>query len=146
MDTNNDEKIARICSASIRKHSMDVASWLYTRLDAPHPEIASLVHLKNDELPIVSFFFSSASWYLLTSRRVIGQYFGCNVDISASDITQTSFGNFKGDGEKAIEVAIIATSNKLEARIEYETGKASMAPIYYFQFWSGKFPHLDVLE
>ena len=146
METNIDEKVARICLASIRKSSLDVDSWLHTRLAELHPEIISLVGLKNGELPIVSCFFSAASWYVLTSRRVIGQYFGHGVDIPTADITQTGFGNFKGYGGKAIEVATINIPEERELRIEYETGKASMAPIYYFQFWDRKFQHLDILK
>ena len=30
--------------------------------------------------------------------------------------------------------------------LEYETGKASMAPIYYFRYWKIKYPVLDMLR
>ena len=33
-----------------------------------------------------------------------------------------------------------------DVNLEYETGKASMAPIYYLIFWKLKFPILDKIK
>ena len=38
------------------------------------------------------------------------------------------------------------TSNGTEVKLEYETFKASMAPIYYLMFWKRKYPILDKLK
>ena len=126
----------------IRKHSMNAEQWRHTlmgQLHSMNPE------LNAGELPIVSIYISAASWCVLTTRRVFGVYYGHSVEVDADEISETNFGNFKGHGDKQIEVMTIRTPAAREFRLEYETGKASMAPIYFFAFWKRKYPILDKL-
>ncbi len=142
MNDSRDAKIQKLCIAHIEKHSMDTHEWQHTILGRFHEGIGAL---RSDELPIVSIYFSPASWCALTTQRVLGTYFGHLVDVQTSDVIDSSFGNFKGHGSKTIEVLTLGTSSDKEVRLEYETGKASMAPIYYLQFWKRKYPILAKL-
>jgi hypothetical protein len=98
------------------------------------------------ELPLVSFFFAEASWYLLSTRRVLGSYADQNVDVAALDVHADHFGNFKGVGGAKTELMTLRLTNGFEATLQYETGKASMAPIYYFRYWNIKYPVLGRLR
>jgi hypothetical protein len=142
MEEIKDARNHRICVASIERHSMDVQQWHHTLIGTMH---AGIAELHSGELPIVSIYFSPASWCVLTSRRVLGVYYGRKVELDVSEVSETNFGNFKGLGCKTIEVMTIRTPMKSEFRLEYETGKASMAPIYYFSFWQKKYPIIDKL-
>jgi hypothetical protein len=141
-----DEKIRFIALWSIRKPSMDPAAWRWTRLGDPHPEVLRYVQLQAGELPIVSFFRSESSWYLFTTRRILGSYLGQAVELAALDVVEDRFGNFKGHGGREIEVMALLTSSGSEVKLEYETFTASMAPIYYLMFWKRKYPILDKLK
>jgi hypothetical protein len=46
----------------------------------------------------------------------------------------------------AIEVMTLKTSSGAEVKLEFETSKASMAPIYYIKYWARKYPILDKLR
>lgn len=141
-----DKKIRSISLWSINKHAMNPAAWRWTRLDEPQPEVLSLVQLQAGELPVVSFFRSEASWYLFTTRRILGSYSGQGVELSALDVVKEHFGNFKGNGGRETEVMALQTSNGSEVKLEYETFTASMAPIYYLMFWKRKYPILHKLK
>src|SRR5262245_46626756 len=98
-----DEKIRSVALWYIKKHSMDPTAWRWTRLGEPCPEITCLVQLQTGELPIVSFWRSDASWYLFTTRRILGSYSGNDVELSAITVSKDRFGNFKGHGGKETE-------------------------------------------
>jgi hypothetical protein len=49
-------------------------------------------------------------------------------------------------GRSEVETAILALNDGTHIRIPYETGYASMAPIYYERFWAIEYPVLDKLE
>jgi len=40
----------------------------------------------------------------------------------------------------------LRVNSRLRATLQYETGRASMAPIYYFRYWSIKYPILGKLR
>jgi hypothetical protein len=141
-----DQKIRSTALWYIRKHSMDPTAWRWTRLAEPHPEVLGLVQLQVGELPVVSFFFSEASWYLFTTRRILGSYSGQTVEIPALDVVKYGFGNFKGHGGRETEVMRLQASSGSEGRLEYETFTASMAPIYYLMYWKRKYPILDKMK
>jgi hypothetical protein len=141
-----DEKIHSTALWYIRKHSMDPSAWRWTRLGEAHPEVLRFVGLQLGELPVVSFFRSEASWYLFTSRRVLGHFSGQAVEAAAVDVVSDRFGNFKGYGGRETEVMSLQLSNGVEVSLEYETFKASMAPIYYMMYWQRKYPILDKLK
>jgi len=146
MDDWPDTKIRNNAVWYIRKHAMDPESWRYTRLAEHHPEIVHRSGLQSGELPIVTSHISDSSWYALTTRRIIGTYDGCDINCAATDISEDRFGNFKGYGDAQTEKMILVRTGLPDLRLEYETSKASMAPIYYFRFWSIKYPILDKLK
>lgn len=119
--------------------------WRYTAVDEVHPELADRVSLQHDELAIVSSFISPASWYLLTTRRILGWYFGDRVDEFPLAVKDYDFCNFKGFGEKETEAWILRGKDETLHRLEFETRLASMAPIYYMRFWRIKYPVLGKL-
>jgi len=141
-----DEKIRFTALWYIRKHSMDPAAWCWTRLGEPHPEVLHFVDLQAGELPIVSFFRSERSWYLFTTRRILGRYSDKTVAVAPLDVVKDRFGNFKGYGGRETEVMTLQVSDGSEISLEFETSKASMAPIYYMMYWQRKYPVLDKLK
>jgi hypothetical protein len=141
-----DAKIRSTALWYIGKHTMDPPTWRYTLVGNAHPEVLSRAELGPGELPLVSFFLSEASWYVLTTRRVIGAYSGQRVQPGALDVLDARFGNFKGYGGTELEVMTLRLASALQAALQYETGRASMAPMYYFRYWKIKYPILDKLK
>jgi hypothetical protein len=137
-----DSKIQKLCVAHIEKHSMDSLAWKHTLLGRCHEGCTAL---GPNELAVVSVYFSADSWSVLTTQRVFGNYFGRSVNVPTLEIANSHFGDFKGLSNKHIEVLTLLTSSGEEMQLEYETGKASMAPIYYFRFWDRKVPILEKL-
>jgi hypothetical protein len=86
------------------------------------------------------------SWYLLTTRRILGCFSEQAVQVAALDVLEDQFGDFKGRGGRATDIMTLRLVGGGEVRLEYETGSASMAPIYYFRYWKFKFPILDKLK
>ena len=146
MDDWPDTKIRNNADWYIRKHAMDPESWRYTRLADHHPEVVSHFGLQSGELLIVTSYISDSSWYALTTRRIVGTHDGSDIDLAATDISDDRFGNFKGYGDAQTEVMVLIDTAQRASRLEYETGKASMGPIYYFRFWSIKYAILDMLK
>ena len=141
-----DEKIRSTALWYIGKHSGDPATFRYTLVGESHPEVARHVELPPSELPLVSFFLSEESWCLLTTRRILGCFSGQGIEIAALDVLEDRFGNFKGRGGRETEIMTLQVVGGGEVRLEYETGRASMAPIYYFRYWKIKFPILEKLK
>jgi hypothetical protein len=141
-----DEKIRSTALWSIRKHSMNPEAWRWTRLGEAHPEVLAFVQLQVGELPIVSFFRSDASWYLFTTRRILGCFSGQFIEAAALDVAKDRFGNFKGHGAQETEVMTLQLFNGSMLSLEYETFTASMAPIYYMMYWRRKYPILNKLK
>lgn len=140
-----DEKIRSTSLRYINKHVMDPSTWRVTIVGEMHPSLSSLVRIKPGEFPIVSAFHSESSWYVLSTRRVLGAYHDEVIDEAVLDVVQHKFGNFKGLGQTTIEIMSLEVSGGRIAELEYETGKASMAPIYYFRYWAVKCPVLNKL-
>jgi hypothetical protein len=139
----------KICSTAlwdIGKSSMDSPTWRYTLVGNAHPDVLGRTALEPGELPLVSFLFSELSWCLLTTRRVIGEFSGHPVKAAALDLLEDCFGNFKGYGGAELEVMTLRLAAGKEAALQYETGRASMAPICYFRYWKIKYPILDKLK
>lgn len=124
---------------------MNEEKWACTRLGVVDPRMAEGARLDPGELPVVSSYLSDVSWSVLTSRRVIGAYFTHRVEVETKTVSATGFGNFKGYGGKGVEVLTMNCGDDREMRIEYETGAAAMAAMYYFKFWELKVPHLAAL-
>ena len=141
-----DEKIRNIAVWHIEKASIDPATWRCTLIGKVHPTVAERILMQEGELPIVSSFISDESWYLFTTRRLLGTYGGQRYDALPAEILQYEFGNFKGYGHEETAVMNLKFPGGREVELEYETGRASMAPIHYLRFWELKYPVLDKLR
>jgi hypothetical protein len=141
-----DAKIRSTALWYIGKHTMDPPTWRFTLVGEAHPESLGRAEPEPGELPLVSFLFSETSWYLLTTRRVVGELSGRRVGAAALEVLEDRFGNFKGYGGAELEVMTLRLAGGREAALQYETGRASMAPIYYFRYWKIKYPILDKLK
>jgi hypothetical protein len=138
-----DQEAYRIAVASVRRHSMDINSWKHTVVGALHSDIAGTLELSQGEQVIASGFLSKESWWAVTTRRVATKFQGVVSSIDPRFGVESEFGNFKGikrseaPDAAATEVATVKLSNgEAQVRFEFETGKASMAPIYACMFWS----------
>jgi hypothetical protein len=141
-----DEKIRSTALWYIGKNTADPPTWRYTRVGDAHAEVLSRAAWEPGELSIVSFFLSESSWYVLTTRRVVGAYSGHEVKAAALDVLAQRFGNFKTYDGAAVEVMALQFADGKEAALQYETGPASMAPVYYFRYWEIKYPILEKLK
>jgi hypothetical protein len=119
---------------------MEPESWRWTLIGTPHPEVAALVTLQAGEVPIVSCHISGTSWYLFTTRRVVGCFRGTNVEFDPTDVIDHDWANFKGYGGVSTASMVLKRQSNADVSIEYETGKASMAPIYYLRYWTFHYP------
>jgi hypothetical protein len=138
-----DQEAYRVAIASIRRHSMDIGSWKHTQIGELHPGLLGILALDPGELPIASAYFSRESWWVITTRRIAGCYRGEVSSLDPRYGVDADWGDFKGikrseaSDSSAMEVATV-TSTKADrpVRFEFETGKASMAPIYGCMFWT----------
>lgn len=139
-------KIRSTALAYIGKHAMDPGTWRYTLIGGAHPEVAFRIRLEYGETSLVSFWLGHESWYLLSTRRVIGCYAGKCIDAAALDVREDHFGDFKGVRGVELELMKFRLITAGDVTLQYETGRASMAPIYYFRYWWTKYPILSKLR
>ena len=161
---SNDTRIQDIALQYIRKVVEGGGSrWLSTTLGAMHPSLVGRLSLEDAELILVCGFFSEESWYAFTTRRIVSQFGGILHSIDPSHGIRADFGDFKGRasdrsdplamqaaasyaGVIPREVATITASDtRAVIRFEFETGGASMLPIYAARYWVVKHPALDKL-
>jgi len=131
-----DQSAREIAVASIRRHSMNPEEWVSTSIAILRSELESLVLLHDLELPLASAFISAQSWYAFTTRRIVACHAGTVREIDPRYGIESRFGNFKGLGGIPLEICTvrsISTGDFMD--YEYETGKASMVPIYACMFW-----------
>jgi hypothetical protein len=125
-----DADIENIVLASIRRHSMGMDRWRQTTVGSMQQQLQGIVQLEDEERPLVSYFASNASWYVITKRRVLGAACEQTYIIPAHHIIESRFGNFKGHGDIASEIMLLILDDGRRVELEYETGNASMAVIY----------------
>ena len=114
--------------------------WEWTILDRVHEALAAKANLRHDEYPIVSFYAGADDWTLMTTHRMLGSVDAQRTEIGRDDFSTTDFGDFKQDLDSArITRARIVVKGESHTFL-YESGYASMAPIYYLRFWSVKWP------
>lgn len=142
-ESHNDKTAQNIAVASVRRHSMTPDQWEHTVIGCVHPKLASSLDFLPGELPIASGFFSQTSWWLISTQRVVSQHDGERRELDPRYGIEHVFGNFKGikssDSPRApkTEVATVTSQKTRECvSFEFETGRASMAPIYACMFWS----------
>lgn len=140
-----DVKIRNNADWYIRKHSMKLEAWRYTRLNDHHNKLVEHLDSGDGELPVVTSYVSEQSWYILSTRRVISFVNGKRGDVPASETETSGYGNFKGYGNQRTERMTLQSQHLPAASLEFETGYASMAPIYYFRFWAIRYPIIDKL-
>ena len=109
------------------------------------------VELEPGELPLVSFFLSPESWYLFTTRRIVGRYNGHNVEVSPLDVVKDYFPKRRDLerrdlDEHEIKAMTLRLSDRTEVKLEFEAGCPSMGPIYYLRYWKFKYPILHKLK
>jgi hypothetical protein len=145
-----DEKVHDIAIAMIRRKSMSPEEWQYTCIGRLHHLLAKEFLPALEELVVASAKISSDSWYVFTTRRLLTCFKGRHAEANLAKLERTDFGNFKGLGAKPTRMAEIVTqvaifnfSDGSELKFEYETGKASMAPIYAAKYWQNKNPVLS---
>lgn len=117
---------------------MHEKQWEWTILDRVHEVLASEISLQHDEYSIVSYYAGADDWTLMTTHRMVGSVDAQRTEVGRDDFRTTDFGNFKQDLDSPrITRARIAVRGESHTFL-YESGYASMAPIYYFRFWSVK--------
>ncbi len=140
------QKIRNIAMWYINKHAMEPSTWAYTRLTGHSKELTGRAKLNTGELPIVTCQTATDSWYVFTTYRVIAEHAGHRINTPATQVELGSLGDFKGhDGARTRQVSLVLSGCDSKT-IEYETGRASIAPFYYFTFWGIKYPILDKLK
>lgn len=149
-----DAKIQDVALAYIRKaKNVKTSPWPSTTLGELHPSLAGRLSLDEGELVLVSGFFSDASWYAFTTRRIVSQFGGKLQSLDPSHGIDDQFGNFKGYGEGSSEPGVVrrevatitGISSGAKVRFEFETWDASMLPIYAARYWNIKHPVIDKL-
>jgi hypothetical protein len=131
----SDQSIKNIVVAAIRRHSMDMETWVRTRLWDEgdfilKQELSSVCDFAADELPILYSYVDQSNWTLVTTRRVWHSSGGETGSVEASEVVEHRAGNFKGYGGQASEVMIISARDSEIHRCPFETGKPSMGAIY----------------
>ena len=133
---------------------MHPADWKHTVIGTLHPALSDRLQLAPDEKVLTSAFLDDADWYAFTTRRVICSHESSIQEVDPTNGLESNFGNFKGylDGDNRSlgtiprEIAVTSARGSGSAvRFEYETGKASMAPIYAARYWELKHPILHKL-
>jgi hypothetical protein len=136
------EEIRSVALAHIKRHTANKTEWRLTTLDALAQRLSRVVHLGENERPIVSCFVSAQRWHAMTTARVFGIFDGSPFSCSPLDVTQWRWGDFKHAGRSEVEVATLSIANGTHIRLAYETGPAAMAPICYERFWITEYPAL----
>src|SRR5947207_12694607 len=124
MDEWPDEKIRSTSIRYINAHAMNFSAWRVTVIGEMRSELLRFVEMNAGEFPIVSCFHSKSSWYVLSTRRVLGAYEDQMVDVPVLDVVKQDFGNFKGYGRTTAEVMNLELADRRTTVLEYETGDA----------------------
>lgn len=140
MKLSESQFIRERCLKVIRKASMHENSWEMTLLNRCHDPIASAFQMDDSEYPLVSFFAGTRGWTLYTTHRLVAEASGKRTEIWFSEFGSTDFGNFKQDLDSPRVTEATIHTNQGKELFLYESGYASMAPIYYFRFLSLKWP------
>ena len=141
-----DEKIHDIAVAMIRRKSISPEEWQFTCIGGLHRFFAAEISVLPGELVVASAIVSPDNWYVFTTRRLVSCFQGQRSEAKLSNLQTFEYGNFKGYGAKPTEVATAKFFDGSEVQIKYETGKASMAPIYAARYWQQKNPSLEKLK
>lgn len=130
-----DQSIKGIVVAAIRRHSMDIDTWIHTRLwESGDPvlknDLSHVCEFVEGELPILYSYINPPNWTLVTTRHIWYSEERQVNSVVASDIRNHSAGNFKGYGKKVAEKMVITTQAGSIHYCPFETGRPSMGIIY----------------
>ncbi|WP_338769264.1 hypothetical protein WAF17_09485 [Bernardetia sp. ABR2-2B] len=122
-----------ICIAAIRKHTIKPYNFRWTKFyvcnsDFPYDEIQ--LELQENELLICSTVLDSENHSILTTQRLITKENGVEKIGSMNEVSDESYGNFKGYGDVEIIFGLVRLTNELELKYFIETGKASMIMVH----------------
>lgn len=137
------EKIHTGALRYIRAHTVDESAWRFTCLDALPERLGRIIRLDEPEQAIVSCFIDGLNWYVMTTTRTFGLFRGSQFTCSPLEVRRWKWGNFKGGGRTQVEEATLALANGTHMKLLYETGEASMAPMYCVRFWDTEYPALE---
>jgi hypothetical protein len=140
------DKIHTVALRYIRKHVAKESDWRFTHIDSLPERLSRIVRLHPNERCIVNCFIDAQRWYAMTTVRIFGVAQGSRFECSPLDVTQWRWGDFKHAGRSEVEIATLALADGTHLRVPYETGPASMAPIYYERFWTVEYPVLEKSE
>jgi hypothetical protein len=157
-----DTKIQDVAVRYIRKAIGNRDMLTFESLGTLHPLLARCFAFQDGELVLVSAFFSSESWYVFTTRRIISLFEGALQSLDPSDGVEAVFPNFKGyaldeddcepdDGSENRKPAVIPCDiatitsrvSRAVVRFEYRTWQGSTLPMYAAMYWQVKHPFLN---
>jgi hypothetical protein len=146
-DLDRHQKIQKLAVECIHKRSGPERTWRFTLLGRTHPEVSILVRQEEDELAIASCFISEDSWYYFSTQRMVGRCSGRYQEYDPREAFEIGMlMNYKGYGGLEVETLRMRGDQGLEASFEFETGFASMVPIYCVRFWQYVYPRLQILK
>jgi hypothetical protein len=130
-----DQRIKNIVVAAIRRASMDMSTWVHTRLWdegdlSLEADLCRSCHWESSELPILYLFVDETNWTVITTRRIVYSVNGDIDSVRGSHVVRYWWGNFKGYGGQIVEQATLRTEGDEEHHCLFETGAPSMGSIY----------------
>jgi hypothetical protein len=162
-----DAKIQDVAVRYIRQSVGGRALLPFESLGTLHPALTGQFTLQGGELVLTSAFFSTESWYVFTTRRIVSLFAGVLQSLDPSQVGEAHFPNFKGsapdfpgdpqEDESGLPVLHqigliprdIATlrdrSSRAVIHFEYQTCQGSGPPMYAVYYWWNKHPFLDKL-
>ena len=130
----------------IEGHCIEPERWKYTLLRKLPQKASDFVQMEAEELPLVSAFFHEESWYAFTTKLLYTHNQAGSNSIDLRRPFSYSLGDFKGNSGPERDICSIELENGEVTHFHYETGKASMAPIYALRFWLIKYPKIPGTE
>lgn len=130
----DDFTIAKMMISKIKSKSMDYHLWLHTKFwddwsKQQKEELFCKCSFEPEEIPVLAVVFDRASWSIFSSRAIHYANDGITARIAAVELKGADFNSFKGYRKK-IETINIPSKDGNFHKAAFETGKASMTPIY----------------
>src|SRR5687768_8556107 len=83
---------------------MDPDTWKWTLIDSLSPALGNELVLSSGEIPIVSCYLGTNSWYAMTTSRVAGHNDLGPYEFDPRAVASWQWGDFKGSGLAELEV------------------------------------------
>jgi hypothetical protein len=129
----DDTATARMMISKIKNRSMDYHLWEYTKFwddwnERQKDKLYSQYTFEPGEIPVLAIILDDTTSSVFSSRAIYYSNKDMKARVAAAEIGETSFDNFKGYRQKFETINI--QSKNIVHKIYFETGKASLAPIY----------------